>query len=442
MKILILLVVLAGSGAAGGYFWHLRSVEKAKADLPKVQTATAETGPIKLSVLATGTMSSNLDVDIKCKSSGEIIKLPFDISDHVKKGELLLEIDPIDEQRAKDLADAALTSSTAKLAEAKQNLVLARMQVETDKGRADAAIKSAQAKADRAKIKTDRLKGALAVNAATQEDYDQAVTDWTSAIADLDVSHVQMDEIKREEAALAVKEQDIQLAQAQVKSDTVAQQIAQQHLDECKVYAPMDAVVAARPVQIGQIIASAISNVGGGTTVMTISDLSRVFSMANVDESDIGKVKVGQLVDVTADSYPGKKFSGKVTRIATTGVNVSNVVTFQVQIEILDTKKILLKPQMTTNVEIIAAEKADALIVPNDAVFHKKAEKFVTVQKPDGTTEDRAVKTGINDGDRSEITDGVKQGEVVIIRKGAADKWAGGNRPPGTPTVLGGGRGR
>src|SRR5207247_967479 len=145
-------------------------------------------------------------------------------------------------------------------------------------------------------------------------------------------------------------------------SDQVALGIAQQHLDDTKVLAPMDGVVAARTVQIGQIIASAISNVGGGTTVMTLSDLSHVFSMASVDESEIGKVQKGQSVTVTADAHRGRRFRGVVTRIATRGVNVSNVVTFEVQIEITDAKKALLKPEMTTNVEIIAAEKESALL--------------------------------------------------------------------------------
>ena len=176
-----------------------------------------------------------------------------------------------------------------------------------------------------------------------------------------------------------------------MKSDEVNLSLAKLHLDECRVYAPMDGVVSARPIQIGTIISSAISNVGGGTTVLTISDLWRMFSLATVDESDIGSVALGQKVNVTADAYPGKKFSGKVTRIATKGVNVSNVVTFEVRSKSSIRKKMLLKPQMTTNVEIVAAEKENTLIVPNDAVSRKKGGEIRHVQKADGTTEDRPV---------------------------------------------------
>ena len=448
MRIIITLILIAGATAAGGYFWteHVKAI--AAAEAPKVATAKVESGPIRQTVQATGTMASNLDVDIKCKSSGEIIKLPFDISNEVKKGELLLEIDPIDEQRAKDEAEAALASSTSKLESAKQNLIVADMQLTTDRGHALAAVKSAQAANERLKVKVERMRIGLNANAVTKEDYDQAVADQVAAEANVDLANVMTADLKREEQALELRRQDIKLAEAQVKSDQVSLEIAQQHLDECKVFAPMDGVVSARGVQIGQIIASAISNVGGGSTVLTLSDLSRVFSMASVDESDIGNVKVGQTVNVTADAYPGRRFHGKVTRIATTGVNVSNVVTFQVQIEILDPKKTLLKPQMTTNVEIVAAEKDTALIVPNDTITHKKAKKFVTVQKPDGTTEDKEVQTGINDGDRSEIVSGVDEGMVLLVKKsGGNDRWSGGNRPQqpapgfGAPP-MGGGRPR
>ena len=442
LKWLVMLIVVAGLGAGGYYYWWRLKQEKAKAEQPKVQTAKVESGPIKLSVQATGTMSSYLDVDIKCKSSGQIIELPYDISKPVKKGDLLLAIDPIDCQRAKELAEAELISSKAKLAEAKQNLVCLRMQLVTDKGRADAAVKNWKAVLDRDKLKVERLEGALALKAASQEDYDQAVADKTVAEANLDTSHVQVDELKREEATIVLREQDIVLAEAMVKSDTIALEIAQQHLDECKVYAPRDGVVSARPVNCGMIIASAISNVGGGSTVMTISDMSQVYTLATVDESDIGKVKEGQDVNVTADAFQGKRFKGKVTRIATTGVNVSNVVTFQVQIEIVSPNKGLLKLNMTTNVEIIAAEKDKTLTVPNDAVLRKKGERTVTVQKDDGSTEERQVEVGISDGDKSEILSGLSEGETVVVRKGAADKWSGGNRPPGapSPTMMLGGR--
>jgi HlyD family secretion protein len=199
----------------------------------------------------------------------------------------------------------------------------------------------------------------------------------------------------------------------------------------------MDGVVASRNVELGQIISSAISNVGGGTTVLTLSDLSRVFVLVSVDESDIGKVQLGQKAVVTADAYPGKFFDGKVVRIATRGVNLSNVVTFEVKMEVIAEAKSMLKPEMTANVEITAAEMDDTLLVPAEAVVRKaRGKKFVTVVRDDGTKEEVPVEIGISDGTKTEITKGLDVGQTVVDYKGQSDsKWSGGQKSGGPPKM-------
>jgi len=211
-----------------------------------------------------------------------------------------------------------------------------------------------------------------------------------------------------------------------VESDKIALSNAQQRLSETKVYAPISAVVSARNVQTGQIISSGISNVGGGTTILTLSDLSRLFVLAAVDESDIGKVAADQMARITVDAFPGMMFRGKVVRIATKGVSTSNVVTFEVKIEVLGRNKNLLKPEMTANIEIVAQEEENALLVPVTAVSRKKKIQVVNVQKPDGTIEERPVTVGISDGEKIIVTSGLSEGETVVIREGEAEsRWRG-----------------
>jgi HlyD family secretion protein len=181
-----------------------------------------------------------------------------------------------------------------------------------------------------------------------------------------------------------------------------------------------------------------------GSTVLTLSDLSRVFSMASVDESDVGQVKLGQEAAISADAFPGKKFKGQVVQIATRGANVSNVVTFPVKIEVLDHKKALLKPEMTTNVQIIVAQKEDALQVPSEALTRKQGpQRVVQVLKADGGSEERPVEAGISDGSNTEIVTGLREGETVTYKKGESDSRYRANqqnRPP--PMMLGGMGGR
>ena len=313
------------------YFTHRAPDPAAAASV----TAKVERGDILASVSSTGRVASNLDVDIKCKASGEVVKLPFDVSDIVKEGDLLVELDPIDMERSLTQAQVQLQASEARLQEARQNLDIAQQTLKTDQARAQAALTSAQAKAKDTQSKADRTKQLFEKKLASQEEWE---TDQTAAVAaqmDLTNAQTKLEELKTQEVTLDVKRQDVVLAQTSVDSDKIAVTVAQDRLHDTKVTSPMDGVVSARNVQKGVIISSGVSNVGGGTTIMTISDLSKLFVYASVDESDIGRVQLGQSVNITADAFPGVVFDGRVTRIATKGTNVSNVVTFEVQVEVL-----------------------------------------------------------------------------------------------------------
>ncbi|MCW8131826.1 MAG: efflux RND transporter periplasmic adaptor subunit [Planctomycetota bacterium] len=426
MKYAILFILVLAAG--GGGYWMLAHREtKAASDQPQVPTAKAERQAISLVVATTGRVVAHQDVDIKCKASGQVVKLPFDISDTVKKGDLLMELDPVDEQRQVTLAEADLAASKARLEKAKQTLTLAEITLKTDRMRAEADVMSAEAQVKYAHTRFDRMKELAEQRYGSQEDADQSQAQMISADANLATAKVRMEELKAEEQSLELKRQDVKLAETDMQSDEIKLADMRQRLADTSVLAPIDGVVAVRNVEIGTIISSGISNVGGGTTVATISDLSRMFALASVDESDIGKVAVDQAANVTADAFPNRRFTGKVVRVATRGVSASNIVTFEVKIEITSPNKRMLKPEMTTNIEIVAAEKEDAIVVPADAVGRQKGKRVVTVVKPDGATEERAVEAGINDGTNIEIASGLAEGENVQLRRGAADsKWSGG----------------
>ncbi len=443
MKIIVPICIgVAIAAGGGGYLVFGGSSKPAEAAVSK---AKVEKGPLRMSIAANGRVVSNLDVDIKCKASGEIIELPFDVSDPVKKGELIVRLDPNDEQRQVTQAQLSLQASKAKLETAKTNLEVARLTLKTDRMRAESALKSAESRADDAKAKADRMKQLLDKQLSSQEDYDTAQTAAVQAVSDMEGARTKMDELKTQEQALALREQDVMMAQTEVESDRNALNIAHDRLNDCTVLSPMDGVVTARAVQTGQIISSGISNVGGGTTVLTLSDLSKIFVIAAVHESDIGKVQVGQPVTITADAFPDRRFRGQVVRITTRGVNISNVVTFEVKIEVTSKDKILLMPEMTTNVEIIAADKDSVLLVPVEAISRKAGKTSVSVARLTGN-EDREVKLGISDGIRTEVISGLNEGEEVVLRKTAADsRWSsqqqnrGPNIMPAMPPRGGGG---
>lgn len=446
---IVILILLAAAGGAW-YYWHSRTppTVPSTAELTTVQVSR---GSITQAVAATGKVVSNLDVDIKCKASGEVQELPFDVSDVVKKGQLLVKLDPIDEDRNVSLAQVALNQSKAKLEQASQNYAIAQANLATTRDRLNASLASARAKATDARNKATRRKDLLEKNLGTQEDFDSADALAVQAESDVKTILIQIEELKAQEKAVEVKHQDVQLAKAEVEADGIALLNAKRRRADTEVLAPIDGTVSARTVQIGQIISSGITNVGGGTTILTLSDLSRIFVLAAVDESDIGRVALGQKVNITADAFPGVKFDGKVVRIATKGVNTSNVVTFEVKIELVSNNKNLLKPEMTTNVQIISQQKNDVLVVPTQAISRKANQLVATLTTATGTTEDRPVEVGMSDGNHIEIASGLKEGDTISYRKGEADsKWRadqpripGGmmmGMPRGGPG--GGGRGR
>jgi HlyD family secretion protein len=424
MKKLIVLVLVLATLATGGYFWWRGSRGGGKKKTAEVTVAEARRGPIRLTVSTSGRVVPNLEVDIKCKASGEVIKLPFDVSDPVKKGELLVQLDPVDEKRSVKRALVSLAVSKARLAQAKVRLKTAEQDLATERSRATAALKSSQARAGDARAKCERTRKLLDQKLASREEYDTACTSDAAAQADLIAARARMEELTTRKLSLETRRQDITIAEAQVTTDELSLSDARQRLADTTVNAPMDAVVTSSNVQIGQIISSGISNVGGGTTVLTLADLSRIFVLASVDESDIGKVEVGQKAMITADAFKDRRFSGEVVRVATKGKVVSNVVTFEVKIEVKSRGRARLKPEMTANIEIIAADKDEVVLVPVQAVSRRRRERFVTLQLPGGKTEERTVKTGISDGELMEITEGLEGGEKLqLLKGGEASRW-------------------
>lgn len=423
MKKFIVILLLA-CAVVGGVYYLAHKRARANVSSPELTVIEVERGPIILSVSTTGRVVANREVEIKCKASGEVTRLPYDVSDRVRKGDLIVELDPVDEQRMVKQAEVSLSASQARLAKARQTLLVAEKNLASQRKRAEAALKSAEARAEDARAKSDRMKHLLEKEFTSQERWDTAETAAIQADGDLENARTRIEELETEELSLELKRQDVRLAEAEVKLDEIALLNAQQRLQDTRVFAPIDGVVSTRNVEIGRIIASGISNVGGGTTVLTLADLSRLFILASVDESDIGKVEVGQTATITVDAFPETVFSGQVMRTATKGVNTSGVVTFEAKVEVLGQNRSLLRPEMTANMDIVIAQKEETLLIPTEAVSHRGQQHVALVIKENGATEERPVEVGISDGINLEIINGLSEGESVVVAEGEAEsRW-------------------
>ncbi|HEO70074.1 MAG TPA: HlyD family efflux transporter periplasmic adaptor subunit [Candidatus Hydrogenedentes bacterium] len=413
-----------------------------KVNLSEPSTIVIERGPISLKVSSTGRVVSNLDVEIKCKASGEIITLPFDVSDHVAKGDLLLELDPIDEERSMRQAEVRLASSQAKLTRAKRSLSVAEETLRITKLEAAADLRSAEAHGKEMREKAERIARLLEKTYASPEEQESAEAAAVQAETALEKARLRVEELKVEEAKLELQRQDVVLAECDVETDKLSLENAQQRLKETKAYAPMSGIISDRMVQVGQIISSPTNNVGGGTALMTLSDLSRVFVLASVDESDIGRVAVGQPVAVTVDAFPDERFEGEVVRVATKGSEVSKVVTFEVKIEVFGRGKESLLPEMTADVEILIAESQDALLVPSGTVVGRGRHRFVLLPTAKGEEPKRIpVEVGVDNGITTEIIGDVSEGMELMLPPGdSTGRWTrGGEGPGGRPSGPPGG---
>jgi HlyD family secretion protein len=423
------LIILAIVGIAIWYlFLRGNSADAMKADDGKPKTAAAKRGNIRVTIETTGQVAANREIEIKCKASGEVINLPVDKSDPVKKGALLIELDPVNETRNVERAKVSLAVSQARFAQAQLNVAAAEETLNTSRTRAEAALASAVSASQDAQARFERTEQLLAKNMTSKEEYGGAKAAADQAAANVVSANANLLDIKTQELALQTKKQEIIIAAQNVKSDNLSLLDAEQRLADTTVLSPINAVVAECNVQEGQIIASGINNIGGGTTIMTLEDLDNIFVYASVDESDIGRIEPNQNASITVDAYPNMRFPGVVKRVAIKGITASNVVTFEVKIEVMGKNKHLLRPQMTANITITAADKDNALLVPAGALSRKKGgEWFVTVVKSDGTNEERKVVMGLTNGEMTEVLEGLKEGETVLIQKaGAQSQWQGG----------------
>jgi multidrug efflux pump subunit AcrA (membrane-fusion protein) len=191
--------------------------------------------------------------------------------------------------------------------------------------------------------------------------------------------------------------------------------------------------------QQGETLAAGLS----APTLIVVADLNRLQVDAFVDETDIGKVKLRQDADITVDAFPTGVFKGKVVKIASGSTIQQGVVTYDVTIA-LDNKMRQLDPDMTAGVTIQIGVRTNVLLVPSEAVKAGKLGVTVNVMtKKNGRTqiEQRSVKTGGTDGVNTEIRDGLKEGDIVVLAGNVSGQKRAGGASPFGPSSGGGGRG-
>jgi len=249
-----------------------------------------------------------------------------------------------------------------------------------------------------------------------QARYDQALAALETARVDAHFTTVDLDRASKlhDEEVISNMELDEaerrqQVAAAQLKQAEADARSAEIQLDYTVIRAPVSGVVASVSTQVGETVAASFAS----PTFVTIIDLDRLEIWAYVDETDIGRVEVGQAASFTVDTYVGTEFHGMVAAIQPKAEIVDNVVNYVTIIEIGPTEGEILRPEMTTMVNIVLEGRDDVLALPNGGVRRDSAGLFAYVPGPEGLQR-RSIRTGYRGREYTEVLEGLAEGDEVV----------------------------
>ena len=364
---------------SGGGLWYTEN-RASGADV-SYRTARVRRGSLRSTIQATGTLSAEETVDVGTQISGTIREIYVDYNDKVKEGQLIAVMDSRTQQADVDMAKANVLSAKADLAKANAKLLRANRDLSRT----------------RQLVKKDLI---------ARSELDADVADQATAKADVLVAQAK---VAQYEATL--RKQEINLSYT-------------------KIYSPVDGVVVAKNVEKGQTVAASYQT----PSIAEIArDLKQMQVEVNVDEADIGSVKVGQRAEFTVDAYTDATFTGKVTQVRISPKSSNSVVSYTVIVKVNNDEEKLM-PGMTANVSLIVTDKTDILLVPNAALrFNPNVNTSVQMAPPRRGGNVAAVETpgvyvlinkkpvkievekGITDGTRTEILSGVEEGTEILV---------------------------
>ncbi|WKE64017.1 efflux RND transporter periplasmic adaptor subunit [Gallaecimonas kandeliae] len=332
----------------------------------KVDLVKAEKGTLKHSVLASGKLAYREQVQLRSEVSGIVKQVLVEEGDHVKKGQLLLALDPQSYQAQVDAQTAYVNQSRI-------------------------AIERQQSYLETLGRQVDRKVALHAKGLLDTDAFETAKSELTLAKIDLQ---------NKEQA----------LNQAQAELDRVKELLA-----KTRFIAPMDGVVTAVDVKVGETVIPGTTNIVG-SSLMTLADTSAILTEVEVDEADIAGVKLGQDADIYAVAFPDTALAGKVESIATTARQAvgRQGMSFKVKILLDDLKGKAIRPGMSCRAEIFTQTAKDVLLVPLEAVRYDADDKPFAMSVKDGIAHRVALGLGLSDDTQQVVTQGLAEGEQLV----------------------------
>lgn len=365
---------------------------------PQMVTATVGRGDIEQTVLATGVLEPAKLVSVGAQASGQVKKLYVELGDTVKAGDPIADIDSRNQTNSVSNAQAGLS-----------NVVAQRS--------------AAQASLTEAQLNFDRQKRLFAEGASAKADLDSAESQLANARANLTASN------------------------AQIKQANLTLNTAETNLGYTKIVAPMDGTVVAVVTEEGQTVNANQS----APTIVMLAQLDKMTVSAEISEADVEKVEAGQDVYFTTLGDANKRHYAKLRTVApapesiestssSTSSSTASAVYYNGLFDV-DNADGKLKTGMTAQVYIVQASAKDALTVPSSALERRGRDGyFAKVVKENGEVERRAVKVGINTNVTAQVTEGLKEGEKIVVAEVSAEQKASSSQNQNSnPLAVGGG---
>ncbi|UCG32732.1 MAG: biotin/lipoyl-binding protein [Phycisphaerales bacterium] len=439
-KGIITLVVIAA--VVGG----LVMVGRGRGSLFEQEGVLVEAKPdrIEIPISASGISAASRRVQIKSKASGTLLKLLVHEGDRVKEGQLMIQLEKIDEQRNVDRAQAEVDRLKATVAEAETAYRQTKRDVPLNLDIAKANLEAVTADRKNAKFTYDRIKGLHEKGEETEQALITAESSYLRAEAN--VSRLQAEVERAEQGELDIERASNQLKQTQASLVAAEQALAdaQQRLKETDIFSPIDGLVVKRFVDVGAIISSATITVTGGTPLLELADTSEIILEAKVDEADIDQVSELHRQGLALGDPPPERllpteperpdevfvefeglhdcrFVGRITEIAQEPEDRANIITYDVRIVLYaseDLRRVRLGMQGTADFQ---SEQAEGVCVPYEAVVRQTEDRYVVwvPEMKEGRKEavEREVKVGLSDGVQVIILEGVSEGDEVYKKK-------------------------
>ncbi len=431
MKRALLALIVIGAGAAGAWaYWRSTTSQDDAPGARPTTTAEVERGRLEVTVEGAGAIEPLFQVEVKSRASGEVLSVAGEAGDRIEKDAPLIELDPRDENRALQNARAELQRAEAQRSKAEAALAKAKIDATVGVASAEARLDGARADLTRTRKGLERLQKLAATDGvlASQEQIDLATAEVALSESRLREAQHSLEAARAAPLDVEQRAGDVELAGVEVSKAKIAVSEQEDRVEDTSILSPIAGVIVQKLIEPGQIIASGISSVSGGTPLVVMADTSRLFVSAQIDESDIGRVTSGQDVRIHVEAFPGQVFPGTVIRVAPLGEEVSNVTIFRVKVEVTAEDRDLLLLGMTARVEVLVAQLDDVVLVPNAALRMEGHRIGVHLAPATEGAEPEflPIERGPTNGVTTAVLSGLEGGQKIVVPMGAGGGADGG----------------